>query len=76
MKREISDDIVFEWPLGFHGTVSFRDNKITIQTNEPFGKTVGDMLRTYGFRQRGQEPTVYLASYSPTRRAAVKRIFA
>ena len=76
MKREIPDDIVFEWPLEFCGAVSFRDNKITIQTNEPFGKTVGDMLRTYGFRQRGQEPTVYLASYSPIRHTAVKRIFA
>ena len=76
MKREIPNNIVFEWPLGFCGTVSFYDNKITIQTNEPFGKTVGDMLRSYGFHQRRPEPTVYIASYSPIRHVAMKRMFA
>ena len=76
MKREIPNDIIFEWALGVHGTVSFRNNKITIQTNEPFGKIVGDILHENGFHQRGQMPNVYVTSYTPIKHAAVKRIFA
>ena len=76
MSQKIPDDIVFEWPLGFHGTVSFSNNKITIQTNEPFGKIVGDILRENGFHQRGQMPNVYVTSYTPIKHAVVKRVFA